>query len=341
MEIFDKKIDEITEKELLRLNSVFESNRIDYKITYKLGNPKDSNEFLRDVVSFANSFIDSLIIYGINDKRQIIGMARKSDFNEDKLQNHFINLLKSRIEPKIIGFINVQPISLKNDRFIMIVKVLSSNQIIFGIRQKLSKAIHGKEVDAYEFWIRSSGNKVLMNLNNVIHHILYKNKPNLKVLCFNNRLSKNITNLVKTTKTQYIKNNFRLKNIGELSARNISIRLYSQTDESIGILNKFNYRKLILKENDSISSISITDQLKKEKKYNSPSISPNKRKNRIFWSFQYEIDKVGPSDSLKLPPMYIKIPKGMKKGELLFDVRIISVDAVSFENTVLKLFWEL
>lgn len=341
MEIFDKKIDEINENDLIGLKNIFESHRLDYKVNYKMGDPKHSNEFLRDVVSFANTFTDSMIFYGINDQRLLIGLSRGSDFNEDKLQNHFVNLLESKIEPKIKNFVHVQPLTLRNNKFIMIVKVFSSNQIIFGIKQKLNKPLYGKEVDAYEFWYRSSGNKILMNLNDVIHHIVYKNKPNLKVLCFNNKLSKNVTKLIKTTKTNYIKNNFVLKNNGDLSARNISIRLYCKTDNSIDILNKFKYNNTILKKNESIFNGSIADQLKREKKYKNPSVSPNKRKNIIDWSFQYEIGKIGPDDLLKLPPLYIKIPERMKKGELLFYAKVLSEDTVNYKDAILKLYWEL
>ncbi len=180
-----------------------------------------------------------------------------------------------------------------------------------------------------------------MNLNEVIQQILYKNKPNLEVLCFNGKLRKNVTKLMKTTKTNYIKNNFKLKNNGDLSAKNISIRLYCKTDNSIDILNKFKYNVTILKKNESLSTGSIADQSKREKKYKNPSVSPNKRKNIINWSFQYEIEKIGPGDLLKLRPLYIKIPEGMKKGELLFEVKVLSENAVNYKDTILKLYWEL
>ncbi len=141
MEIFDKKIDEINEDDLIGLKNVFESHRLDYKVYYKIGDQKHSNEFLRDVVSFANTFTDSMIFYGINDKKLLIGLSRDSDFNEDKLQNHFVNLLDSKIEPKIKNFVRVQPLTLRNNKFIMIIKIFSSNQIIFGIKQKLDKLL--------------------------------------------------------------------------------------------------------------------------------------------------------------------------------------------------------
>lgn len=346
MEIFTKEIEEITKKDLLEIEQLpnnFESHRIEYKVNYKISDPKHSNEFLRDVVSFANAFTDSMIIYGLNDNRKLIGLERKPNSDEDILQNHFINLLESRVEPKIKNYVRIQPVAVKRDRFAMIVKILASDNVIYGIKQKLIKKVYGKEVDAYEFWYRSSGNKKLMNLNEVVRHILFKNKPNLKILCFNYKIGKDISRFIKTTKTGYIKSNFRLKNIGEITANKISIRLFCTTIPTIKFLNKWNYKIKILKHDGlKLNNFpSITGQIKREKRIKNPTVVPTKRDDKVNWSFQYEIDKIAPDDSQKLPPIYINIPKNLRKGEIKFNAKIFSEEAVNYDDEILTLFWEV
>lgn len=346
MEIFTKEIDEITEQDLILLEKYpnnFESHRLDYKITYKF-TPQHSNEFLRDITSFANTYSDSLIIYGMNDDRKLIGMERKPNFDEDILQNHFINILESSIEPKIKNFVRIQPISVKLDKFVMIVKILQSNNIIYGIRQKLSKKDYGKEVDAYEFWSRSSGNKKPMNLHEVIKYILFKYKPNLKVLGFlRNKPRINISKLLKLSKTGYVKTNFRLRNIGNAPSNNVRIRLYYSTDLSVEFLNKWKYnQKFELYEDGEMTSVSnLIDQMKKIKKMKNPSIAATKRGNRTNWSFQYKIDSISPGDTQTLSPIYIKPPENIPEGQMVFKVLILSDEIVNFDDEILTISWKI
>jgi len=343
MEIFEKDIDTITEQDLLNLENLpnnFESHRIDYKVIYEM-KPKHKNEFLRDIVSFANNFEDSLLIYGMNDNRRLVGMERNSSFNEDMLQNHFNNLLETTIEPKIKSHIKIQPVSLKNGKFAIVIKIFASDNIIYGIRQKLDKNIYGKEVNAYEFWYRASGNKKPMNLNEVLNQVLFKNKPNLKIFCHNSKDKYDLSKLIRTTETGYVKTNFRLKNVGEITANGIDIRLKCNAHSNIKFLNKWNYNKQILKVNtkETILKLLIPEQKKRLKKMKNPSVVPNNRENNIFWKFHYEIDKIGSKDSLLLPPIYILIPDNLSIREINFKAKIISKEPVNYEEKNLKFYW--
>lgn len=346
MEIFTKEIDEITEQDLIELENFpnnFESHRLDYKVTYKI-TPQHSNEFLRDIISFANTHSDSIIIYGMNDDGKLIGMERNHSFDEDILQNHFINILESSVQPKIKNFVRVQPISVKSDRFAMIVKIIHSDNIIYGIRQKLSKKDYGKQVDAYEFWSRSSGNKKPMNLHEVVRHILSKDKPELKILGFLRKKPRiNISKLMKLSKTGYVKTNFRLKNIGKVTSNNVKIRLFFSTYISIDFLNKWNYKQKFghFKEDEIMSVSSLVDQMKKIKKLKNPSIVATKRGNKTNWSFQYKINSINPDDTQTLPPMYIKPPENVPEGKIVFKVNIFSDENVKFDDEILTISWKI
>ena len=347
MLLFEKKIDNITENDLLSLEQLpdaFESHRLDYKVSYDIKNEKHKHEFLRDVLSFANTFHDSMILYGIADNRKLIGMVRRSDFNEDIMQNHFVSLLETSIVPKIKSHIKIQPISVKLDRFIIIVKICSSKNIIFALQQKLNKTIYGKNANAYEFWYRASGNKNQMNLDEIIKHIRFRFKPNLTLVhSIIHRKRRNLGRLLKKTKTGYVKIKFKLRNIGESPANKVVIRLSCSTITSINFLNKFQYSNEILDEERKLQPVitNIIEEIKKTTKLKSPSIiSTRLRENTIFWKFQFYIKLIGPEDSHGLPPIYIYIPNNIEEGELNFEIKIFSSEDVQYENKQLTLYWE-
>jgi len=346
MFLFDKEIDKITENDLVRLEQFsnnFESHRLDYKATYEMQNVKHKHEFLRDVVSFANRFEDSMIIYGMTDSRVLIGMEIKHDFNEDIIQNHLINLLETSIVPKIKSHIKIQPISVKTDRFAIIVKILSSSNIIYAIQQKLDKSIYGKKVDAYEFWYRSSGNKKQMNLEEIIKQIRYRFKPNLEIKHrFTYDDIRDISNLLKKTETNYVKIAFDLKNIGESPANRVVIRLSCITLNTFNFLNKWEYSDRILDKKRKLQPVmtNIIEEIKKIKKMKSPSFITQAKKRKIIWTFQFFIDLIGPEDKQVLPPIYLKIPDNLKSGEINFDVKIFSSEDVQYEEKRLALCWK-
>ncbi len=346
MFLFDKKIDDITEDDLLcleQLPDAFESHRLDYKATYQFKNEKHKQEFLRDVLSFANTFQDSMILYGVADNRKLIGMERRPNFNEDIMQNQLISLLEESIVPKIKSYIKIQPISVKIDKFVIIVKISSNNNIIYALQQKLDKAIYGKNSSAYEFWYRASGNKNQMNLDEIIKHIRFRFKPNLTLnhVIINSK-RRNLGRLLKRTPTGYVKIKFKLKNIGESPANNVVIRLSCSTINSINFLNKFHYSNEILDEERELQPVitNIIEDIKKTTKLKAPSILSTRLKdNTIFWKFNFFIDLIGPEDSYGLPPIYINIPKNVEEREINFDIKIFSSEDVRYEDKQLTLFW--
>jgi hypothetical protein len=124
MNIFTKSLEDLNEKDLLRLiDSEFnEGKTIDYKRNLQLGNPKDKIEFLADVSSFANSNGGNLI-YGITEKAgkpiELLGMDSE---NPDSLILTLENLIRDKVRPRIIG-VHIRSISLKNKKMALVVRI--------------------------------------------------------------------------------------------------------------------------------------------------------------------------------------------------------------------------
>ena len=111
MNIFGKPLDNVEENDLNDLIkcSVRESKILDYKLKCELSTGDKKKEFLYDVSSFANTD-GGVIIYGIKDKQknkkntgepeEIVGIG---NVNFDQEQTRIENIIRTGIEPKIIG----------------------------------------------------------------------------------------------------------------------------------------------------------------------------------------------------------------------------------------------
>ncbi len=356
MDIFKKRIDEITEIDLTNLESLpsnFESHRIEYKTFYDISKKEVyGNEFLRDVIAFANSDIDAaLIIYGFNDSHQLIGMKRSPNFNENELQNHFVNLLSAKIEPNILNFVKIQPVTLKSGKFVLIVKIFRNNEVVYGIRQKLLKRIYGKEVDAYEFWIRSSGNKQHLSLSTIINHLNaiqfpilnISTKPNYKSNKKN--LKRKIARTIKKSYKfdlgvpKYIPIRLFIRNDGKQVATNITAMFKCVTDSRIEFINKwqykqsFDYNRIMKKQmnffNRTIHKFkSIIKKDKKERKEKNPSIRIKKGLTTNEFSLQFSFERLRPRDRYSLP-FYIHVPKDINLDNIVFSTKIRSNEITS------------
>ncbi len=337
MGIFNKEIDEITESDLLDLEHIpnnYESHRLDYKVNYIMDD-RHKLEFLRDINSFANTYNEtSLIIYGMTDNKKLIGMERKLNINEDDLQNHWINLLETSIQPKIKEFVNIQPVSMKSGKFSMIIKIFKSTNLIYGIKRE----------SGYEFWYRASGNKLQMTLDEIVKHIRYANNPNLIVYfkIFNKRKKNviytneiNVNEKLKKSRHRYIQIKFLLRNNGEGHANNILIRIYCKLDLEYEILNKLNYNK---KELGNIG-VNGLNKKKKLKKMQNPSIVPTNMEKAKKWALQFKIERINRNESQNLPPIYIKIPINPQKNQIKFRVKTSSNESVVYNDQVLIMKW--
>ncbi len=84
------------------LNQVSESRFLEYKSHISLDGP-DKYEFCRDVAAFANTE-GGHIIYGINEENgQPVDICKITD-DIDNLQNRISQILKSVLEPKLLGY---------------------------------------------------------------------------------------------------------------------------------------------------------------------------------------------------------------------------------------------
>jgi len=131
--ISNKPLDTVTEEDLQSLidDRELEIKTMEYKKNLpNLDIPVGKNEFLKDVTSFANASGGDLI-YGIEEKSGIPidplrGLAipdAKIDGCKRKLEG--IIRSRSNIDPRITG-VSIQPIKLKNNNFVIIIRIPKS-----------------------------------------------------------------------------------------------------------------------------------------------------------------------------------------------------------------------
>jgi hypothetical protein len=118
---FSKPLDEITEGDLQRLveDHVEENRQLEYKRELPGTSDADKKEFVRDVVSFANS-AGGHIIYGIAEAK---GMPTKPvPISEDKIDPAKLrleNIIRTSIEPTIQG-LKIRSVKLSTGRALII-----------------------------------------------------------------------------------------------------------------------------------------------------------------------------------------------------------------------------
>jgi hypothetical protein len=319
MNIFTKEIDQITESDLKELENKpnnYESHRLEFKLFFDINNSTHKNEIMRDIIAFANSSSDALLFYGISDTHEIIGMNTTRNLNGDTFQNFLVNKIKSSIEPNLLPFIKLQPLTLANGKFIFIIKITSVYNEIFGIKQKLSIETYGKKTFAYEFWIRASGNKVEMKLTDVIEQIKRKSFPRLdlnfpsgkKTYSITARILRRIKN--NTKQCQFFRLVVGVKNLGDHAATNINLTLKFKTRSGVIIYNTKDYlTKHSRKKYDKKPMLTAQKQLKREVKHNQPFVKSKTEGGTINWTLSFNIENIRGGDLYNTPNIYINIPK--------------------------------
>jgi len=117
-------------------------------------------------VSFANTSETGLIIYGVTDSNELIGIPTTENDTGDKYQNHIISWLDKNVVPDVLFYIEIQPISLVSNKFALIIRINPPKLALFGIKHH--KKLNNKKVFAYEFWTRTSGNKRQRSLESIL-----------------------------------------------------------------------------------------------------------------------------------------------------------------------------
>ena len=132
-----KDIDQITEEDLQALidNSVLEIKTIEYKQSLPSNSESAKKEFLADVSSFANARGGD-IIYGMVEAQET-GTPKTVE-----------GLIRDGIEPRIPS-VSIQPITLKNTRVVLIIRVprswISPHRVTYQGHDKFySRSSNGK-----------------------------------------------------------------------------------------------------------------------------------------------------------------------------------------------------
>ena len=136
------KVEEIKEKVRLVNEDIVanliargEGPDVEFKATLKKNlrteNPdsKMELEVLKTIVGFLNSE-GGILLIGVTDEKEIIGIEKDCFPNEDKFMLHFENLLKNCIDISFRRFINYNLVSSKGKR-VMIVNCDSSDSLVF------------------------------------------------------------------------------------------------------------------------------------------------------------------------------------------------------------------
>lgn len=130
--IINKNIEDIEERDLEYLinNEIIETKLLDYKGRLPGSNDPDKKEFLADISSFANASGGD-IIYGIDEDRStgkpqgpLNGLIIS---NIDELKQRLENIIINGLEPQLPSYTyTIQPITLSNSNYVVIIRILKS-----------------------------------------------------------------------------------------------------------------------------------------------------------------------------------------------------------------------
>jgi len=127
MALFNLYDDEATLDELTQLiaNQTCEKKTIDYKLTLELDRDEKKNEFLADIVSFANT-LGGLLIYGMEEKAgmpiKLIGIEYPSF---DFLKGQIESIIQDGVSPKL-NTITVIHVKISEGKEVIIIKIPQS-----------------------------------------------------------------------------------------------------------------------------------------------------------------------------------------------------------------------
>jgi hypothetical protein len=176
------ELSKITEADLqgLIINSVSESNSIEYKERLSLNTDTEKKEFLKDLSAFANSSGGD-ILFGVKAEKgipkQLVGIEID---NRDFMTLRIEDILRYGIQPRI-PYIKIQFVPIKNDMSVLIIRVpkswLSPHRIIFNKNN--------------EFYLRLSAGSYPMDVDQLRTAFLASETVNKKIENFRlERISK-------------------------------------------------------------------------------------------------------------------------------------------------------
>lgn len=158
--IINKNIEDIEESDLEYLidNEIIETKLLDYKGKLPGSNDSDKKEFLSEISSFANASGGD-IIYGIDEDRStgkpqgpLNGLIIS---NIDEVKQRLENIIINGLEPQLPSYTyTIQPITLANSNYVVIIRILKS---WLGPHRISFKTSH-------KFYSRNSSGKYLIDV---------------------------------------------------------------------------------------------------------------------------------------------------------------------------------
>jgi len=154
-------------EEILNLIKKGESNKIEFKSTLRINlHTGDIDKKLEHtVVKTINSFLNSeggILLIGVSDKGEIIGIEKDKFPNADKFSLHFTNLIKQKIGKKNLSLIDFKIIKI-NKKEIMVVECSESKKPTFL-----------KEGKEEEFYIRIGPSTTEIKASELVDYIKKK-----------------------------------------------------------------------------------------------------------------------------------------------------------------------
>ncbi len=151
--MINKDIEQITKDDLQALidNSVVERKTLEYKQALSGNSDKEKKEFLADVSSFANASGGDLIYGIVEDKKT--GTPKSLDgLDSENIGQEILrldNIIRTGIQPRLPSVTISPPISLKNSKVALIIRVpkswISPHRVILGGHNEFySRSSNGK-----------------------------------------------------------------------------------------------------------------------------------------------------------------------------------------------------
>lgn len=122
-------------EEILKLIKKGENEKLEFKSTLRTNlhtnehDKKVENSVLKTLVAFLNSE-GGILLIGISDDGEIIGIERDNFENNDRFNRHFTNLIKERIGNEFLPFMNFELIQIE-DKNILEINCAVSNKPVF------------------------------------------------------------------------------------------------------------------------------------------------------------------------------------------------------------------
>ena len=143
-------------------------NLEDMNIEYKEQYSGNSSELRKDIVSFANSEVGGYILYGIRDDPfELTGISRSQ---LDNLKNTIDTIININIDPHLEPPPTTNPIYLSEGLYVLGVQIFPKEKGLYAIRKTNNP--NNLNFRFYSFWIRSSGRKRQLSMEEVNSYII-------------------------------------------------------------------------------------------------------------------------------------------------------------------------